>query len=162
MKEVYLNGKMKQLTAEEEKANNEFHQQRQIFCIAGGSIYFADPFTTEDHFEWMSRTMGMDKDEYETTIRGYIMKDRIQFFIGTAHSAVPDILSRITIKEIDILAKKYAQVFRDEIDTDTSIKICNGVSIGEIGKQWDELETIGHVRYVSYPDIFYVFDFCVV
>lgn len=153
MKEVYLNGKMRQLTAEEEKANNEFHQQRQIFCIAGGSIYFADPFTTEDHFEWMSRTMDMDKDEYETTIRGYIMKDRIQFFIGTAHSAIPDILSRITIKDIDILAKKYAQVFSDEIDTDTSIKICNGVSIGEIGKQWDELETIGHVRCVS-PDIF--------
>jgi len=59
-----------------------FHRKRKMFYVNGGEIVVIPNNTEQSHSAWMVETLGMTKEEFEQTPRGYALYNNIYFYRG--------------------------------------------------------------------------------
>lgn len=117
---------------------NDFHKSRIAFAIINKDLHIIqnDP---RGHKEWLLEEFGLDEQNFEKIVRGYIKEDKIVFYKGsdfTCDSEVCDIAYSYFYKLLSYTNSRKVNIYA-------------GVIRGEIGEEWKpqkllfKLEMIG-------------------
>lgn len=127
----FINGKEVALTEEENTNANTFHKSRLAFGIleADGKQRIVYNTDEREHYKWLKEDYNIDVETFETMVRGYVMKDKIQFYTGSDFKDTE--ISHIDKNVFKELLMKAKEVFKSE-----HTRIFNGVNIGKVGEIW--------------------------
>lgn len=105
---------------------------RYGFCVISGKVLVMNPEDrSKDTMDWMANTLFLNRDAIATMVRGYFLRDRIQFFTGyyyTCHDVTEDII-------MDAVAC-HASIYGLPLPTSLATPIYNGVCSGNVGDTW--------------------------
>lgn len=110
---------------------DNYMSARTPFIVVGDTVVvMPDDFRGDRASTWAKEKLRLSEADYYTAIRGYFMKDVIQFFSGgTSYS--PSI--HITNAIVEAACSAYRGKFPDESPYPS---IYNGVRIGDVGDVW--------------------------
>lgn len=127
----FINGKEVALTEEENTNANDFHRSRLAFGIldADGKQRIVYNTDEREHYKWLKEDYNINTETFETMVRGYVMKDKIQFYTGSDFKDTE--ISHIDKNVFKELLTKAEEIFKSE-----HTRIFNGVNIGKVGEIW--------------------------
>ena len=134
--DAVINNKEVTLTAEETEAGAKFHLKRYAFVIINGQVVYNDNQNDDrDHQHWLLEDYGISIEQFEKLPRGYMMEDRIQFFVGSSFKPIEDtkLIDSVITSLVDRHINKYGR---------TKVGIYNGVRVGNIGEIWKPIHVI--------------------
>lgn len=109
-----------------------FDHDRYGFIVVGDTIVSMNPnqreMTTQ---EWARKVIGISEEDLPFCTRGYITRDRIQFFSDDYHTS-PEVDAALVAKAVEHYCCIY-NVRADEADT---VPVFNGTFPGEEGDTW--------------------------
>ena len=135
--DALINNQKVILSEEEASRAASFHLNRYPFAWVKGTLTFNNtPNDDRDHQHWLCEDFGLTVNEFENTLRGYMLPDRIQLFIGSDFR--PLNTSLISMSDFSNLLKTHGNRYNTK-----KVTVYNGVKIGKIGEVWSPLETMG-------------------
>lgn len=102
---------------------------KMLFMIYNGEIKFLSN-TNMDHREWY-QSLGGDPNNYDNTIRGYVIKNQLIFFKGNLSYD----------NEVIDMARKCAPVMKQQLNN-PDLKVCCGITPGMNGASWEPILTL--------------------
>lgn len=151
-KSAILCGKEITFTDEERAAIGKYHCSRLAFAFKNDKPLI-NLHDDRDHRTYLREDFGIDDDEFETLIRGYIKPGKIVFYITSHHSEV-EMVPLDYINATKLLAwENYGA---------GKYSIYNGVKVGEPGIEWPHIKTIGSTNIfntVEYFDAIFATEF---
>lgn len=104
----------------------EFHSQRKAFAIVDMKLQWCEEALS--HHEWLVKGGIISEEEFNDTIRGYVDKTGIYFYIGDFETS--------TMVEI------IARAWMNHIDVNPSKPVYCGLIKGEVGERWKPIKRI--------------------
>lgn len=101
-----------------------YHNSRTTFAILNNTLVFGPHGLS--HADWLMGNLSLDKDSFNSVVRGYYDESGIYFYQGEFE----------TNAEVEEMALKYA----DNIDKNKPI-YC-GCIIGEVGEKWEPIKKL--------------------
>lgn len=126
-----------------------FNPERYGFCVIGGTVVVMDGDRRHMPTQvWMEDVLNLSEDDIARIPRGYILPDRIQFFVGSHYRTCPDVDDNLVAEAADVYAALYDESIYDAFD----VPVYNGVWTGPIGETWPPVlrwdDTVGRWEVV--------------
>lgn len=149
--DALINGEVQSLSDEEKTRAEKFHRERLMFALINDQIIFNEnPDDDRDHQHWLCETFGISIEEFEKIPRGYMMKGKIQLFIGSRFEQIE--LAMIKFSHLIRIIDKYKSIYQD-----TPYQVFNGVKVGKVGTIWPPIKVLtfdeSALRYLDDKDI---------
>lgn len=116
----------------------EFVNTRVGFAIINGKVIFQE--TPEPTMDWMRNTLGLSESEVNTTIRGGLFEDRINFCVGKDYLCAN--MDTVHFSAAITLLRKHATMYPDSTPA-----LYNGFYKDTPGSHWDAREYLGSIHY---------------
>jgi len=100
------------------------------------------PNTSMDHREWYT-SLGLDLNNFESIIRGYIMDNKIVFFKGSSFTYDDD-----TYKAAIIYSPTIRNYFNNQ-----NLEVCCGIIINGYNSKWEPIVKISNEKINNYKPI---------
>lgn len=110
----------------------DFLNNRRAFAFVNNGLVVQELTDHRTCQEWLGSSMGITKDQFQSIIRGYITRDRIQFFVGSDYRFCSEVHSG----EVLSLQRVYCDTYGDNF---LLRGVFNGVRRGKEGEQWEPI-----------------------
>ena len=128
------------LSVDELEAEEKFHRSRIPFAWINGKLEFLlDPEDLRDHHHWLTEDFNIKDCTFERVPRGYMMRERVQLFIGSNFDCIYGDF-KISLTEIELIKYVYRSIF--PVAPLSMVPVYNGVIRGKIGEIWPPKELI--------------------
>lgn len=114
---------------------------RNLFMIINNGVQIL-PNTNMDHREWYT-SLGLDLNNFENTIRGYVMDNKIVFFKGSSFSYDDETYKAALI---------YSPVIRNYFNNQ-NLEVCCGIIINQYDSKWEPVVKISNEEIVNYHPV---------
>lgn len=110
-----------------------FNPDRYGFCVIGDRLVLMDPSCRNMRTKvWMEDVLRLSKDDIDLAIRGYILPNRIQFFIGPNYNTCMEVNDDIIADAVAV----YSALYNTSAVSALSVPVYNGVHPGVEGETW--------------------------
>ena len=145
--EALINGQVITLEDEHAKLAENFHKARIPFMWINGNVVFNLSHTDgRDHQHWACEDFGLTIEEFEEIPRGYMIKDRIQLYIGSDFRPINSVEAVVITEEsFNRIVETYFRLYPQSPD----VKVYNGVNIGEVGTVWTPMNLVAKYAQIT-------------
>lgn len=111
---------------------NQFDFDRFGFVVVGNRLVVMRRKDREmPTMDWANKVVGVSDENLEYLVRGYITRDRIQFFDATYNTS-----DAVNTDHIDAAYGAYARLYGVDMVDAMAVPVFNGVKRGEVGENW--------------------------
>ena len=114
---------------------------RNLFMIVDNSVKIL-PNTTMDHREWYTQ-LGLDLNNFENIIRGYVIDNKIVFFKGSTFTYDDETYKAALV---------YSPVIRNYFNN-PNLEVCCGIIISQYDSKWEPVVRISNDEITNYKPL---------